>query len=59
MCCFFLFFPRLPFEQDVDNGNTSYLGDCDGKCKFLGFCNNKSQVEGARLTPAITEFSSG
>ncbi|XP_058870087.1 semaphorin-6B isoform X2 [Acipenser ruthenus] len=21
---------RLPFEQDVDHGNTSYLGDCDG-----------------------------
>ncbi|XP_048844856.1 semaphorin-6B-like isoform X1 [Brienomyrus brachyistius] len=21
---------RLPFEQDVDHGNTSHLGDCDG-----------------------------
>ncbi|KAJ8346202.1 hypothetical protein SKAU_G00303950 [Synaphobranchus kaupii] len=21
---------RLPFEQDVENGNTSHLGDCDG-----------------------------
>ncbi|XP_058876592.1 semaphorin-6B-like, partial [Acipenser ruthenus] len=21
---------RLPFEQDVNHGNTSYLGDCDG-----------------------------
>lgn len=32
------FFPyRLPFEQDVDNGNTSHLGDCDGKMTDLWF----------------------
>lgn len=22
---------RLPFEQDVEQGNVAHLGDCDGK----------------------------
>uniref|UniRef100_A0A3B1JWL6 Sema domain, transmembrane domain (TM), and cytoplasmic domain, (semaphorin) 6Bb n=1 Tax=Astyanax mexicanus TaxID=7994 RepID=A0A3B1JWL6_ASTMX len=29
-CSFLRAGTRLPFEQDVDHGNTSYLGDCDG-----------------------------
>ncbi|KAI4872714.1 hypothetical protein NFI96_014379 [Prochilodus magdalenae] len=28
-CSFLRAGTRLPFEQDVDHGNTSYLGDCD------------------------------
>ncbi|XP_076860443.1 semaphorin-6B isoform X2 [Brachyhypopomus gauderio] len=29
-CSFLRAGTRLPFEQDVDHGNTSHLGDCDG-----------------------------
>lgn len=35
MCGLFFFSSRLPFEQDVDHGNTLQLGDCDGTMTFM------------------------
>ena len=31
-------FCRLPFEQDVEQGNVAHLGDCDGKKRMFRLC---------------------
>ncbi|XP_028833156.1 sema domain, transmembrane domain (TM), and cytoplasmic domain, (semaphorin) 6Ba isoform X2 [Denticeps clupeoides] len=51
---------RLPFEQDVDHGNTSHLGDCDGLLRESFMDEPESLVTlNLLVVAAVSAFSTG
>ncbi|XP_048108019.1 sema domain, transmembrane domain (TM), and cytoplasmic domain, (semaphorin) 6Ba isoform X1 [Alosa alosa] len=51
---------RLPFEQDVETGNTTYLGDCDGLLRESFMDEPESLVTlNLLVVAAVSAFSTG
>uniref|UniRef100_A0A8C2FXY1 Sema domain, transmembrane domain (TM), and cytoplasmic domain, (semaphorin) 6Ba n=1 Tax=Cyprinus carpio TaxID=7962 RepID=A0A8C2FXY1_CYPCA len=56
----FLLFCRLPFVQDVEYGNTSHLGDCDGLLRESFMDEPESLVTlNLLVVAAVSAFSTG